>query len=272
LEQLVYQFWSNGHLFLLGSSSSSVFHFDHFHKLFYTLPGVGKTLSARYYARWDAIEKFFPFHRDKNKDTHLLVSKEFDISRTIYFIAAVTKGGGYVKREIQKAHSFTNINSLEVNGIDYNDTCTYRSGHVQLIIVDEADRLNNQGLEQIRDIYDRSSLGVILIGMPGIEKRLSRYPQLYSRVGFVHNFQPMSSLEMEHLLITKWSELGLTFDPNEFADKEAVAEIVRVTRGNFRLLYRLFDQISRVMKINNLNALTKEVVEVARENLIIGSV
>ncbi len=82
----------------------------------------------------------------------------------------------------------------------------------------------------------------------------------------------MSNLETEHFLITKWSELGLTFDPNEFADKEAVAEIIRVTRGNFRLLYKLLDQISHIMKVNSLNALTKEVVEVARENLIIGSV
>jgi DNA transposition AAA+ family ATPase len=236
----------------------------------YGPPGVGKTLSARYYSRWDAIENFFPIHMDK--DTRLLVSKEFDISRTIYFAATVTKGGGYAKREIQKAYNFTNTNSLEMNGIDYNDTCIYRTGHVQLIIVDEADRLNNQGLEQIRDIYDRSRLGVILIGMPGIEKRLSRYPQLYSRVGFVHNFHPMSSLETEHLLITKWGELGLTFDPNAFADKEAVAEIIRVTRGNFRLLCKLFDQISHIMGVNNINALTKEVVETARENLIIGLV
>ena len=40
-----------------------------------------------------------------------------------------------------------------------------------LLVVDEADRLKMAGLEQIRSIFDQGRIGLILIGMPGLEKR-----------------------------------------------------------------------------------------------------
>jgi len=42
--------------------------------------------------------------------------------------------------------------------------------YVDLIIIDEAERLQPRAIEQIRDIYDKKSLTIILIRMPGIEK------------------------------------------------------------------------------------------------------
>ncbi len=68
----------------------------------------------------------------------------------------------------------------------------------------------------------------------------------------------------------KWAQLGLTLAADDFTDAEAVAAIVRITNGNFRLIQRLFTQIERILQINELRTVTKEVVEAARESMVIG--
>ena len=46
--------------------------------------------------------------------------------------------------------------------------------------------------------------------------------------------------------------------------------ITRITTGNFRLTCRLVAQIQRVLDINHLSVVTREVVEAAHESLVIG--
>ncbi len=77
---------------------------------------------------------------------------------------------------------------------------------------------------------------------------------------------------MRFLLSTYWEKLGLSINPNDFTDVEAIATICRITNGNFRLVNRLFRQVERIMKINQLSCLTAEVVEAARDCLVIGSI
>jgi DNA transposition AAA+ family ATPase len=142
--------------------------------------------------------------------------------------------------------------------------------NVQLLIVDEADRLKTTGLEQLRDYFDRHDIGLLLIGMPGLERRLARYPQLYSRIGFPHRYQPLSSDELRFVLAHHWQRLGLQLNAEDFTDTEAVAAVARITNGSFRLVLRLFTQIKRILEINQLTTVIREVVEAARETLVIG--
>src|SRR5260370_26447358 len=105
--------------------------------------------------------------------------------------------------------------------------------------------------------------------MPGLDKRLARAPQLYSRIGFAHEMKPLSEEETRFFLDQRWSH-RVSAHSDDFTDQEAVAALLRITRGNMRLIDRLMMQVEHVLVANQLQVVTKEVVETARKNLIIG--
>jgi DNA transposition AAA+ family ATPase len=140
----------------------------------------------------------------------------------------------------------------------------------RLILVDEADRLRMASLEQMRAIFDAGGIGLVLIGMPGIEKRLARYPQFYSRIGFVHEFRTLSAQQVRELLAQRWRPAGVALPDSLELDPETVAAIIRITGGNFRLLGRLLTQAERILDINGLTRVNTTVIDAARESLVIG--
>jgi hypothetical protein len=95
--------------------------------------------------------------------------------------------------------------------------------------------------------------------------------EFYSRIGFVHEFRPLAAKEVRELLDGSWAPSGVCL-PQQPLDGETVAAIIRITGGNFRLLNRLLTQMERILEINSLQAVTKAVVEAARESLVIGQV
>lgn len=61
---------------------------------------------------------------------------------------------------------------------------------INLLVVDEVDRMKMSDLEQLRAIFDSGGIGLVLISMLG----LARYSQLYSRIGFVYEFRPLGGV------------------------------------------------------------------------------
>jgi DNA transposition AAA+ family ATPase len=140
---------------------------------------------------------------------------------------------------------------------------------------DRSRRNQNQRREETKGHYGtnrvalRSTLRMVLIGMPGIEKRIARFPQFYSRIGFVHEFRPLDANQVQELLALRWATAGIKL-PEGPLSPEVVASLIRMTGGNFRLLTRLLTQIERVLSVNNLHHVSVEVVEAARDSLVIG--
>lgn len=140
----------------------------------------------------------------------------------------------------------------------------------ELVIIDESERLKSQSFELIRELYDAGNTNFIFIGMPGIEKMIERFPQLYSRIGFVHQFKNLGKSEVEFIIAKHFSKFEIRIDESDFSDQEVVSTIIRMTNGNFRLINRLLKQSKRIMQVNCMTSLTAEIIAAARKCLLIG--
>jgi DNA transposition AAA+ family ATPase len=271
--------------------------------LCYGPPGVGKTLSAQRYSRIDSLAAY-----DRENDalmpptkfdtvlytaevvnTPSRVASDLDRARerlTGIAVRPIEREANTVletlrlrdearRREILERPGCSPCDRPAVDPIYFQTYQYYKarkkevSDPTTLIVVDEADRLHMNSLEQVRSVFDSGDMGMILIGMPGIEKRVARFPQFYSRIGFVHEFRPLGAAEVQELLERCWTPPGVTL-PNSGLTPEVVARLVRMTGGNLRLLTRLLAQVERVLGVNDTQVVSVEIVEAARDSLVIG--
>ena len=239
--------------------------------LCYGTPGVGKTLSARHYAQWDLIG---PLLQGMWWIEPGAPPAGISGCRTLLYTPTMTTTPRRLADEVsrlQYALKLAVARALEPDEEELVMNIPSLAERTELLIVDEADRLKFPTLEQLRDEYDRRGFGLVLIGMPGLERRLARYAQFYSRVGFVHQFRALSADGLRLILAHKWAQLGLTLTPDDVSDAEAIGAILRITGGNFRLVQRLFTQIERILEINGLREISPDVVDAARQSLVIGT-
>ena len=87
----------------------------------------------------------------------------------------------------------------------------------------------------------------------------------------MHAFRPLSAEEVHDLFAQRWVPAGVVLPDEGLINAEVLAAIIRITGGNFRLLQRLLTQIARLVEINALSQVTREVVDTARESLVIGT-
>lgn len=137
--------------------------------------GVGKTWSARRYAHWHRIEPFileWGPRESSDARIHALAAR----SRTVFYTPSVGAGLKQMKEELNLLA--VRMGFCISEGLARKDPSIHpiRAAPMELLIVDEAERLNVTALEYLRDLYDRAPMGLVLTGMPGIEKSLAAMP------------------------------------------------------------------------------------------------
>lgn len=225
-------------------------------------------LSSRHYARshdWGQWQS--PFFDDLDPVPEVVFE-----ACTAFFTPSVSGTAREINRDLPCACqqiSFT-LEYAEHGVVDpYANRETRSSGRTELFITDKADCLKTVGFEQVRDYFDRHNRGDILIGIPGIEKRLARYSQLYSRIGFAHEDCQFTPAELTAGLF-KCFLANNDAEDGALVHATAIATIVRIADGNFRLVDRLLIQIDHSQTVNNLTGLTPEMIDTARQKLLIG--
>jgi DNA transposition AAA+ family ATPase len=139
--------------------------------LCYGAAGVGKPLSARRYAQWDIAEPLIE-ERRHGAPADAEINAALARSRAVFYTPLVL---GTV-RDLRDtlAQRIVRVKMCIDDHLHRDDKAECRivesDGLVELLIFDEAERLSIIALELIRDISDRTGVGVILIGMPGMER------------------------------------------------------------------------------------------------------
>jgi DNA transposition AAA+ family ATPase len=233
--------------------------------LFYGKTGLGKTESALHYSNWRLVESLL----NKPAAARVIPTSIVHCSAAV-FTPDVNISTSKLESNIKVLRN--RFDELLDQATTWHGTdCAqfYPHRFLKLLIIDEADRLKLGALEVVRDLYDRKNLSIVLVGSPGIERRLKRsgYGQLHSRFNLIYEMQPLNTNEMTLFISQKWLELRLPLTADDAVSKA----IMRISNGNFRVLIRIFSEIERLQRLNCLSMITPEVVEVARQSLLLGT-
>ncbi|MDN5697143.1 MAG: AAA family ATPase [Rubrobacter sp.] len=231
--------------------------------------GVGKTASARRYTKWDVLEPRYPRFSHTEKPPSEVASV-----RSAFYTPPSISQPRRMAAEIDQRRNlvswFAAVAQREQSGAPTDDGLLQEEDGIDLVIVDESDWLKMPDFELLRSMHDREGFGLILIGLVGLEKKLARYDQLYSRVGFVHRYAPLDVSETREMVFEHAHKFGVALSYEAFSDEGGITALVRESRGNFRLLEKLLQQCERVLCINELPVVSARVVDAARKSLTFG--
>ena len=122
------------------------------------------------------------------------------------------------------------------------------------VLIDEADKLNDNLIEWVRDLADLTFVPFALIGEKLIVRKMQKEKRVWSRTLRAVEFGPITSKDI--LFFAKQaSDMALSADQ---------AEMIRAgTEGDFRLVVRVVRKLEDLVTVNQPGRITDEMVKVA---------
>ncbi len=117
------------------------------------------------------------------------------------------------------------------------------------IIIDEVDYLiNNNVIEILRDLHDRTNCPLVLVGMANIDKKLSRYPHLKDRIYKAFKFKSYDSQDVKQII----------FELSEIPINSNGLEYLATRHNQFRQIVKLINKVEKLAKTNSITELNEE--------------
>ncbi|ACC83975.1 TniB family NTP-binding protein [Nostoc punctiforme] len=137
---------------------------------------------------------------------------------------------------------------------------------VEMLIIDEADRLKPETFAEVRDIYDKLGIAVVLVGTDRLEAVIKRDEQVYNRFRACHRFGKLSGKDFQDT-VQAWEDRVLKLPvSSNLTSKDMLRILTSATEGYIGRL----DEILRETAIRSLSKGFKKIdkavlQEVAKE-------
>lgn len=135
--------------------------------------------------------------------------------------------------------------------------------YITLLVVDEADRLNEDSFDVLRHLFDKTGCRIVLVGLPNILSVIDRYEKFSSRVGLRMPFVPLSMKEVLDIVLPAIVLPYWIYDRENPSDRKLGEKIWQKVNPSLRNLQSLLETASQMARDEELPAITEALIEEA---------
>jgi type II secretory pathway predicted ATPase ExeA len=209
-------------------------------------PGIGKSVSLLYYeellARKEAPAVGISIRVYSRPTPHFVITRLFEA------LGEAIPAGQY---------------SSKLDGL----AAAIRRHDLHLVILDEADKLNDPCLDLLCSLFDMTGCPCLLVGLPTLFQRCQKHSQLWSRVGVCLKFSPLSFEEVLHQVLPALDFPGWEFDPAREADRLLAGQLWEEASPSLRRLCTILGTASTLAHMQDESRITSASIQHALQLL-----